>query len=345
MPPAENPYRLSEAANDRIYREQIERDLPTDVTPQEHPVVVFLIAQSGAGKTLVGYQIGEALNQHGGFLTINTDLYRPYSPWYDRLFTAADPAMFEYTRDDAQRWRNKMTDHVKKYRKNALVHVSGNNPESLVDTMCDFRAADFRVEAAVLAVHFAVSQQGVYARYHQQVLDLGGGRLSPWEYALAAYKAIPVAADLIDERRAAAAVAVFRRGDATPLYRNMLTTADEWRNPPRFRAAIETARNRPLSEAEYWDFHRTQHRLHTEMETRWHPGLDAIDDLVRPIIPASLASRPHHELAPDSPRRGPNQQRPQKNIDPNTLNTSTRQRRPGDGGHDRPPVGHERTRE
>ncbi|MFG2775938.1 zeta toxin family protein [Streptomyces sp. NPDC048350] len=69
-------YRLLEAENQRILRERIVPDLLAGRAPQEMPTVVFLIGQPGAGESRVTEMVVNALDQHGGVVDVDSDLYK-----------------------------------------------------------------------------------------------------------------------------------------------------------------------------------------------------------------------------------------------------------------------------
>ncbi|MEV5444071.1 zeta toxin family protein [Streptomyces sp. NPDC052644] len=47
---------------------------------QETPTVVSLVGQPGADKSRVTEMVAAQLNRHGGFVDVDSDLYKPYHP-------------------------------------------------------------------------------------------------------------------------------------------------------------------------------------------------------------------------------------------------------------------------
>ncbi|CAL9332526.1 zeta toxin family protein [Streptomyces sp. enrichment culture] len=88
-------HRLSPEENERIFRERIVPDLLEGRASQETPTVVFLVDQPGAGKSRVTELVAAQINRHGGFVDVDSDLYKPYHPAYAELMAqdATTPVM------------------------------------------------------------------------------------------------------------------------------------------------------------------------------------------------------------------------------------------------------------
>lgn len=150
--------------------------------------------------------------------------------------------------------------------------------------MNDYRKAGFRVEVLVMGVPRAISDQGVIARYHEQVKDRGSGRLTMKGKVEASFLGILELASLIDRDRLAHQVGTLRRGEGVPRYANSLDEAGAWQRPAALRTAIETLRSHPLSEAETHDFLRTQGRLRRELGAEWSSDLGRIEQMAKPLM-------------------------------------------------------------
>ncbi|WP_322770536.1 zeta toxin family protein [Frankia sp. Cr1] len=234
-----------------------------------HPLVVFLVAQPGSGKTRVARQLAVAFDDRGGFIDVDSDRYKPFHPDYDQLMTENDRAMALHTGFDGRRWVQAMHEHVRSHRLNALVQATAIDPASVGENMARYRTAGYQVAAAFLGVPEAMSQQGVVHRYHEQVRDRGSGRLTVAENARRSYAGIPLLADLIDAERLADLVVVVRRGEVEPRYANQLGPDGNWTAPPHLRAAVETERNRPWTPGETADFQAVQRTLVAGMGAEW----------------------------------------------------------------------------
>ncbi|QGZ52535.1 hypothetical protein GPZ77_33260 [Streptomyces sp. QHH-9511] len=86
-------YRLPQEENERIFFQEIVPDLLEGRVPQETPTVVAIIAPPGAGKSRLAAIVAERLNQQGGFVDVDSDLYKPYHPAYDDLMAQDDTLM------------------------------------------------------------------------------------------------------------------------------------------------------------------------------------------------------------------------------------------------------------
>jgi len=285
-------YRLSERENQRIFREQIVRHELSGPRPQRRPTAVFLVGQPGAGKTALGSKVAERLEERGGFVEVDSDLYKPYHPQYRELMARDDTLMARYTAADGRAWMAQTQQHVREHRLNAVIHETAQNPEYLAGQMDAYRRAGYRVEVAVMGVSEAASNQGIVNRYHEQARTGRGGRLTVQEKADLSYKGIPEMAQLIDDRRLAHQVEVYRRDETTPRYRNKLDEQRRWQQPPRLRAAVEAERARPWNATERAGFTRTQAKLRREMGPGWKTRLDRIDRLARPHLARTNGADP-----------------------------------------------------
>src|SRR6478672_8850411 len=110
----------------KIHHDLYERDRPVcqaDLLQREtearpNPSVVFLVGQSGAGKSKVTEMIAGVLNRRGGFIDIDSDLYKPYHPKYDELMAQDDTLMAAYTRADGRAWMAQAEGYVRENRLN-----------------------------------------------------------------------------------------------------------------------------------------------------------------------------------------------------------------------------------
>jgi UDP-N-acetylglucosamine kinase len=99
--PAARRYVLTSAEGRRIFRDEIVPDLLAGPERQNHPVVVILAGQHGAGKSRAAATIGAELARRGGYAELDSDLYRPYHPAHDALIRRDDTLMAAYLGPDA----------------------------------------------------------------------------------------------------------------------------------------------------------------------------------------------------------------------------------------------------
>ncbi|WP_416210324.1 zeta toxin family protein [Frankia sp. Cr1] len=50
-----------------------------DARPVPHPLVIFLVAQPGSGKSRVARQLAAAFEDRGGFIDVDSDRNRPWT--------------------------------------------------------------------------------------------------------------------------------------------------------------------------------------------------------------------------------------------------------------------------
>lgn len=295
--PYTTEYTLSLEDNQRIFRNEIIPAELAHAAPQDSPVVVFLVGQQGAGKTRISHQIAQRLDTYGGFVDIDSDLYKPYHPAYQQLLLTNDRDMAHHTRPDARRWMfqaeayvrgDKPSSAIREPGINALVQETAQDPNTVVRKLRDYQSTH-RVEVAVLAVPKAMSLQGILHRYHEQCVERGHGRLTEPARRDLSYNGILDLADHIDAHGLAHKVAVYRRGEAKPRYDNNYT-ATGWQNPPRLRQAIETERNRPWTAQETADFVRVHAYLLDQMDPEFQSELHNIAELAQPLLHPSIAT-------------------------------------------------------
>ncbi|MFF5358325.1 zeta toxin family protein [Streptomyces scabiei] len=287
-------YRLSDAENRRIFRERIVPDLLAGRVGQETPTVVFLIGQPGAGKSRVTEMVAGALNRHGGFADVDSDLYKPYHPAYARLMAEDDTLMAAYTRADGRAWMARAEAYVREHGLHAIIQETSQNAAAVEEKMRAYRDSGARVEALFMGVPQAMSNQGIVNRYFEQLADRGQGRLTVQSNADESYAGILELADRVDRGALADLASVYRRGESKPRYGNALDGAGHWTGPPELRQALAAERARPWTQAESDSFVTTQLRLRETARAlgpEWPGRLTRIEDQARPLLTAPAAAR------------------------------------------------------
>ncbi|MFD8638330.1 zeta toxin family protein [Streptomyces sp. NPDC059533] len=317
-------YRLAEAENRRIFRERIVPDLLEGRATQETPTVIVLIGQPGAGKSRLTHMIATALNRHGGFVDVDSDLYKPYHPAYDELMARDDTLMAAYTRADGRAWMAQAEEYVRSHGLHAIIQETSQNAPAVADKMRAYRESGARLEALFMGVSKAESDQGIANRYFEQLADRGQGRLTVQANANESFHGILDLADLIDRGRLVHLAGVYRRGESKPRHTNSSDDNGERGAPPRLRDGVEVERARPLSAAESSGFADTQLRLRAagmRLGGEWPDRLARIEQSTIPILkpvdvqrlglpvrPSAASARAHSTAAapmPDQPGRGP----------------------------------------
>lgn len=287
-------HRLPEAENQHIFRERIVPQLLEGREPQKTPTVVFLVGQPGAGKSRVTKMVEAVLNRSGGFVDIDSDLYKPYHPAYDELMTQDDTLMAAYTRADGRAWMAQAEDYVRSHGLHAIIQETSQNAQAVEDKMRAYRASGARVEALFMGVPKALSDQGIVTRYFEQLADRGQGRLTVQSNADESFETILDLADRVDRGALVDLASVYRRGEGKPRYSNSLADNGRWVAPPELRQGIEAERSRPLTTAESKDFVDTQ--LWVQAASRghgaeWPDRLSRITQSAAPILDPAQAQR------------------------------------------------------
>lgn len=286
-------YRLPVEENERIFRDEIVPLRLARFEPQDQPLLIVLMAQPGAGKSAHAGRIRTELASQGGVVEIDSDLYKPFHPDYHELMATDDQKMAAATRADGRAWMAQAQDYVRRHRLNAVFHETAQDPRESLDTLAAYRDAGYRIAVMALGVHESQSLQGVLHRYQEQVAERGSGRLTVAESADRSYRGILDTAHLIDQRRAADLVAVYRRtiDEHGPAYINELDEHGRWRHPPRFARAIEIERDRPLDAAEIANYESVQTQLRATVPDELRPRLQQVDDLAAEVLTPSAQRR------------------------------------------------------
>lgn len=280
-----NRYRLSEARNEQIFQDLIVSTEYAGRPRQSAPVVVFIAAQTGAGKTNTALMVRHALNRRGGAITIDLDVLKPYHPRYPSLMAADDTTAGAYTSLDGRRWMQKAQEWAIAQRVDVLMESAMRLPDEFDGPARRFAAAGYRVEVAFLAVPAALSRLGVLERYWKQVAAHGHGRPINATIHDACFSAILREAQAIDVGTVPVHVtSVLRRGN-TALYLNSRSPDGAWRRPPAAAATIHSERTRMWTPGESHRFAVATARVHAlardETETQ---AVNAVVDLARPVL-------------------------------------------------------------
>lgn len=276
-------YLLPEAEARRIFREEIVPDELARGVPQQQPVVVFIAAQPGAGKTRTTATVKQQLDQRGAAIVVNSDFYKPYHPQYSRLLAADDRTAAPYTSMDGRRWMALAEQYLIDHRVDAIIETTMRDPGDFAEPAAMFRAAGYRVEAAIMAVPEPLSRLGIVHRYHDQVQQLGHGRLTARSNHDASYRGVMAGAEAIDRGRIVDVATVYRRGNIQ-LAVNYLDSDGQWHWPNRSIAqTLDAERRRAWTPDEIQAFAATIRRLAAEMGPEWHDELRDITSLAIPL--------------------------------------------------------------
>jgi UDP-N-acetylglucosamine kinase len=280
-------YLLSEADSRRIFRDQIVPEELAVAATQDNPVVVFVAGQPGAGKTQTTDDIKEQLDRRGGAVVVNSDYYKPYHPEYNRLLAEDDRTAAPYTSMDGRRWMAQAEEYLIAHRADTIIETTMRDPGDFIEPAKMFRDAGYRVEVAIMAVPEPLSRLGIVHRYHDQVQQLGHGRLTPRANHDASYRGVLDAAEVIDRERIVDVASVLRRGKEQVAV-NYLHADGQWHWPDRsISQAVTAERTRSWTPQETQAFTTTIAKLRAEMGPDWHRELGEIATMAAPLRAAT----------------------------------------------------------
>jgi UDP-N-acetylglucosamine kinase len=281
-------YVLSDEHNERIFRSDI---VPAELggTPQRHPVVVVVAGQTGAGKTSVTELVDQLLSRRGRPINLDLDTYKPHHPKYQDLVASDDRTVGAYTSIDGHKWMEKAEAYAIEQRFDVILESAMRDPRDFEDPVRRFRAAGYRVEVYIVAVHESLSRLGALDRYLQQVDTRGQGRLIDPAIHDACYRGVLRSADAIDRELLADEVFVGRR-DGHIVHVNGLDDGN-LRHPAGTREAVTRERERPLSDVEALRYlgalkriHDLVQRLPAEVRAVAGPEAAAVVRLAEPLL-------------------------------------------------------------
>ncbi|KAK7751485.1 hypothetical protein SLS62_006570 [Diatrype stigma] len=214
MNPDPKSYILSESESRAIFEEKIvpaELDnLTTGPSPppqRRQPLAVFVIGQTGAGKTRTAPALKAAMMMMmaaGAPAHFIADTYKAYHPAYAALLRAAatsgsrNPGLAsQATGPDARRWLAMAVRRAAARRLDVLVESACRHEGDFADLARVFKEeatgagegeghdsgtgnrGGYRVEVALVAVPAALSLLGILTRFHAGLPEAGSGNLPP----------------------------------------------------------------------------------------------------------------------------------------------------------------------
>ncbi|WP_157227800.1 zeta toxin family protein [Nocardia asiatica] len=170
--------------NRRIFTEEIVPAYLASMTPRSTPVAVMIVGQTGAGKTAITALIRETLERNNRRVAwINMDFYNPFHPDYNRWQSERPTEADQLVRPDGELWWRQAQDYALARHADILLESAAASPAEFEDICRRIQDAElpagvtpYRIEAVFVAVHGALSEYGVLARYTDQVLRRGHGQ-------------------------------------------------------------------------------------------------------------------------------------------------------------------------
>lgn len=267
------------------------------VLSQDHPVVVIVGGQPGAGKTQAADLIEAALARRGGAVRICRDLYKLAHREYAGFLAADVRTAGVNVRPDTSRWQAQVEEHVRTNRFDAVVESALASPSEFRAASAAYRQSGHRIEIVVVATAEAWSQLGTLDRLLTGVANGEGGRYVAWDNLDTCTAGLPETLSAVEAELLADRITVVRR-DGTVLYDNELVGGTWQRRIAADRAVLHEQR-RPWSARETAAFHRDL----VQAEVRVHRDLPEDERLAvhRDVGRAAALAEPVRRIA--QPRR------------------------------------------
>ncbi|WPO76314.1 zeta toxin family protein [Streptomyces sp. KN37] len=282
--PGVDYHRLTGEEHRWIFDNLILPDLAARTSPQEKPVVVYLMGQPGAGKTTMTRMILRSLR--GKPTRISGDDFKAFHPDYYRLLREEPRTAGVRIRADYRAWQVLAEQYVRERRSDTVIEIAPLSAAAFVNAALLYRQAGYRVEVVVLAVRAADSRQGTADRC-ARMLQLGAaGRFTTAGGHDAHFAALGEAVAAAEHVPVADLVTVMRR-DGSVLYRNERAPAKSWVRPAGALYALAGEHNRPYTDQEAARFWAIQRRLRGQLP-HYRRDLEQIARLAQPLMPEHL---------------------------------------------------------
>jgi AAA15 family ATPase/GTPase len=183
-------HKLPEEENSRIFAELIKPLEYSDLVEQAEPVAIFVGGQPGAGKTALQEAIFANIDARDVAI-INGDDFRVYHPEKNKLETEDDTLAAYYTDADVGEWIERSIEYVKQHKANVLVEGTLRNPNTTIDSACNFQKSGYTAELHVVIAQEFFSRLRIFFRYLDQRRDDGAGRYTLMQAHNASYKVLP----------------------------------------------------------------------------------------------------------------------------------------------------------
>lgn len=235
--------RLGAEENETIFRNYVvRRELPRNAEPNDHPVIILVGGQPGAGKTSLVTSGVKDLAAHGATVQIVGDNLRSYHPQYD-AYQRNDPALAsQLTHHDAGIWTDKLLLEAASRRLNIVFETTMRSPDAVAFIAQQARAAGYRVETRIVAVNERESWQGCLSRFEQMHAEGNAARIPPREHHDNAVVGLVDTIQHLEERKLVDAIQVRLRNGKT-IFQNDLVDG-EWLKPAGAAVALVEERSR-----------------------------------------------------------------------------------------------------
>ncbi|MFD3779966.1 zeta toxin family protein [Streptomyces sp. NPDC058612] len=281
-PPGVHYHRLSAEEHRWIYDELIAPALLQTVTPQERPVVVYVIGQPGAGKTRAARLVRQALP--GRPVRISPERFMEAHPDYLQLLRTEPHTAETRLRADYRAWQARAEADVRGRRGSVVIETTPDSVAEFLNSAALYRQAGYRVEVVVLAVRAADSRLGSLSRY-AEVSQHGSrpARLVRADRHDACFAVLTQVVGAAEDSGVVDSVVVMRR-DGHAVHRNERVDGN-WLRPRGAAPALTAAQLRPYTEQEATRYWTAQRRLRAVLP-QCRDELVATGRLAQPLMPA-----------------------------------------------------------
>ena len=314
-----NSDRLSKEEHQRVFLEEVLPDAGLEkYTPQEHPRVVILAGQPGAGKG--NLRKATEIEFKGEIFAIDPDEQREFHPEAKRWQKELPYGWSQKTNSDAGAWAGELRDAGVERRVNLLVDTTLGDARSATRLIQGLQKAGYEVEIRAVAAHELESRVGIDERFTNSVDRKGYGRDVPLTFHDKVSPDLPGNLDTVAADNPAVRVRLYDRDDSVNAVfdnrRDVGVLSEEFRTMRDARLQSPDTTQRMRQEAqEQADWHRTlpdnprltpalqREHLHFDkptISTRDSEAWNTLDELVRPG--ASPARAPIPEPADPYPR-------------------------------------------
>lgn len=132
--------------------------------PQPQPLVVYVMAQPGAGKTSITRLVRRALRMRRA-VWLTGDHFKTAHPDHHKLLQSEPRTAGQRIRADYKAWQARAEAYVRERRGDMVIEIAPGSVGEFLASAEANRRAGYRVELAALAVRAADSRQGTLARY------------------------------------------------------------------------------------------------------------------------------------------------------------------------------------
>ncbi|MGW1364497.1 zeta toxin family protein [Streptomyces chartreusis] len=283
-PPGVDYHGLSADEHRWIFDELIVPSLGR-ITPQEKPVVVYVMGQPGAGKTRAARLVRRTLRNP---VHITGDDFKAAHPDYLQLLREEPRTASTRIRADYRAWQAQAEAYVRERRADMVIEIAPGSAAEFAAGAAAHRQAGYRVELVVLAVRAADSRQGTAARYARASQDGLPARFTTAAGHDRHFAVLAEAVATAEQLAVVDSVTVMRR-NAHALYRNE-PTAPTRALRPAADLILAAEHARPYTAEEAARFWATQRWLRSVMP-QYRDDLTAIGALACPLMPSLAQPR------------------------------------------------------